>query len=101
TSGERPVRFANAVLRRVAARIAETGGDLAVLLDAPRFETDPIGHLAVVTTHPRWIVEVVAEALGGDLDETRAALVADDARPAVHLVARPGRTDRDRLLAEA
>jgi 16S rRNA (cytosine967-C5)-methyltransferase len=101
TSGERPVRFANAVLRRVAARIAETDGDLAVLLDAPRFETDPIGHLAVVTTHPRWIVEVVAEALGGDFDETRAALVADDGRPAVHLVARPGRTDRDRLLAEA
>ncbi|WP_055752250.1 RsmB/NOP family class I SAM-dependent RNA methyltransferase [Frankia sp. AvcI1] len=101
TSGERPVRFANAVLRRVATRIAETGGDLATLLGAPRFETDPIGHLAVVTTHPRWIVEVVAEALGDDLDETRAALVADDTRPAVHLVARPGRSDQNRLLAEA
>ncbi len=101
TSGERPVRFANAVMRRVAARIAESGGDLAQLLGAPRFDADPIGHLAVVNAHPRWIVEVVAEVLGDDLDETRAALAADDERPAVHLVARPGRTDRERLLAEA
>ena len=101
TSGERPVRFANAVLRRVAARVAETGGDLATMLSAPRFDVDPVGHLAVVTTHPRWIVEVVAEALAGDLTATRAALEADDVRPAVHLVARPGRVDRDRLLAEA
>ncbi|WP_261575962.1 RsmB/NOP family class I SAM-dependent RNA methyltransferase [Frankia gtarii] len=101
TSGERPVRFANAVMRRVAARIAESGGDLAQLLGAPRFDADPIGHLAVVNAHPRWIVEVVAEALGDDLDETRAALAADDERPVVHLVARPGRIDRERLLAEA
>ncbi|MCM3885097.1 transcription antitermination factor NusB, partial [Frankia sp. R82] len=100
TSGERPVRFANAVLRRVAARVSETGGDLAQLLDAPAFDTDPIGHLAVVCTHPRWIVEAVAEALGGDFDQTRAALVADDVRPSTHLVARPGRIGRDDLLAE-
>ncbi|WP_175084759.1 RsmB/NOP family class I SAM-dependent RNA methyltransferase [Candidatus Frankia nodulisporulans] len=100
TSGERPVRFANAVLRRVAARVSETGGDLAQLLDAPPFATDPIGHLTAVCTHPRWIVEAVAEALDGDLDETRAALVANDIRPSTHLVARPGRITRDDLLAE-
>ncbi|MCK9896480.1 transcription antitermination factor NusB [Frankia sp. AgB32] len=101
TSGERPVRFANAVLRRVAARIAETGGDLAALLGAPPFTADPIGHLAVVTAHPRWIVQAVVEALGDDVDEARAALAADDDRPAVHVVARPGRLDRASLLAEA
>jgi 16S rRNA (cytosine967-C5)-methyltransferase len=101
TSGERPVRFANAVLRRVADRISETGGDVATLLSAPAFTRDPFGHLAVVTAHPRWIVEVIADALGGDLDETRAALVADDVRPAVHLVAAPDRLGRDDLLAEA
>ncbi|CAO5180276.1 putative methyltransferase Rv1407 [Frankia sp. AiPs1] len=100
TSGERPVRFANAVLRRVAASVSETGGDLALMLGAPAFETDPIGHLAVVCAHPRWIVEAVAEALGDDLTETRAALVADDVRPATHLVARPGRIGRDALIAE-
>ncbi|MBX6387899.1 MAG: rRNA cytosine-C5-methyltransferase [Frankia sp.] len=101
TSGERPVRFANAVLRRVADRVAETGGDIAVLLSAPPPASDPFGHLAVVTAHPRWIVEVVAEALDGDLDETRAVLEADDARPAVHLAAAPDRMTRDELLAEA
>ena len=101
TSGERPVRFANAVLRRVADRVAETGGDVAALLSAPPFERDPFGHLAVVTAHPRWIVEAFADALGGDLDETRAALLADDARPAVHLVAEPDRISREELLAEA
>ncbi|MDT3445502.1 transcription antitermination factor NusB [Pseudofrankia sp. BMG5.37] len=101
TSGERPVRFANAVLRRVADRVAETGGDVATLLSAPPFERDPFGHLAVVTSHPRWIVEALADALGGDLDETRAALVADDIRPAVHLVAEPDRMSREELLAEA
>lgn len=101
TSGERPVRFANAVLRRVAARVDEAAGDLAVLLSAPSFDADPVGHLSVVTGHPRWIVEVVREALDGDLAATRAALDADDVRPAVHLVARPGRVDADTLLAQA
>ena len=101
TSGERPVRFANAVLRRVADRVEQTDGDIAALLSAPAFERDPFGHLAVVTAHPRWIVEAVADALGGDLDEARAALEADDARPLVHLVATPDRMSRDELLAEA
>jgi 16S rRNA (cytosine967-C5)-methyltransferase len=101
TSGERPVRFANAVLRRVADRIADSGGDLAILLAAPDFATDPIGHLAVVTAHPRWVVDAFAQALGGDLAETRAALEADDVRPSTHLVARPGGIGRDELLRAA
>ena len=100
TSGERPVRFANAVMRRVADRVAETGGDLATLLSAPAFDRDPFGHLAVVTAHPRWIVEVFADALGGDLDETRAAMEANDVRPPVHLVAPPDRLSRDDLLTQ-
>ncbi len=101
TSGERPVRFANAVLRRVAARVAESGGDLAVLLAAPSYDDDPVGHLAVVTSHPRWVVETFAAALGGDLTQTRTALEADDQRPCTHLVARPGLIDRDGLLRAA
>ncbi|WP_239339667.1 RsmB/NOP family class I SAM-dependent RNA methyltransferase [Frankia sp. CiP3] len=98
TSGERPVRFANAVLRRVASRVDETGGDLAALLAAPSYEDDPIGHLALVTAHPRWVVEAFAAALGGDLAETRSALAADDQRPTTHLVARPGLIDAEALL---
>ena len=39
--------------------------------------------------HPRWIAAAFADALGGDLAETDAALAADDARPQVHLVPGP------------
>jgi 16S rRNA (cytosine967-C5)-methyltransferase len=101
TSGERPVRFANAVLRRVASRVSESAGDLAALLDAPPFALDPFGHLAAVTAHPRWVVDAFAEALGGDVHQTRLALEADDARPWVHLVARPGRIGAVELAEQA
>lgn len=101
TSGERPVRFANAVLRRAADNVQRAGADLAVALGAPPYETDPIGHLSVVTAHPRWIVEAFRDALDGDLDELSAALRADDARPVTHLVARPGRISPEDLLGAA
>ncbi|MBJ7399447.1 RsmB/NOP family class I SAM-dependent RNA methyltransferase, partial [Mycolicibacterium sp.] len=51
---------------------------------------DPIGHAAFVHAHPRWIAQAFADALGVDAGELDAALAADDARPAVHLAARPG-----------
>ena len=46
-----------------------------------------------------WIAEAFADALGGDLAETEAALLADDLRPVTHLVAWPGLLDRDDLAA--
>ncbi|HVE97632.1 MAG TPA: transcription antitermination factor NusB [Mycobacteriales bacterium] len=91
-AGEGPGSFANAVLRKVAAR----GGDLG----APAYDDDPTGHLAITTAHPRWIVEEFVTALDGDVAEAQRALAADDARPEVHLVARPGRLGRDALLDE-
>ncbi len=71
---------------------------------APSFSADARGHLAVVHSHPRWIVDAFAEALGtvgaDDLTaELADALAADDARPLVHLVAR--RTSQAELLAAA
>ncbi len=89
-SGEGPGSFANAVLRKVAGR----DGDLG----APLYDVDPIGHLSITTAHPRWVVEAFVDALDGDLGEASAALRADDERPEVHLVARPGRITRDALL---
>ena len=87
-----PAAFANAVLRKVASQ------DLPAWLDqlAP---TDPVADVALRTSHPRWIASAFRDALGGDLDRTRAALQADDVRPEVHLVAR-GMARAD-LLAEA
>ncbi|MFC5138717.1 RsmB/NOP family class I SAM-dependent RNA methyltransferase [Actinomycetospora rhizophila] len=90
-AGSRPTGFVNAVLRRVAER------DEAAWVErlAP---PDDLGRLALAHAHPRWIAEVFARALGSD-DELGAALAADDARPAVHLAARPGEISAEELAA--
>ena len=65
-------------------------------------QQDPLGHLAMAVSHPRWIVGALHDALaaaGRTIRELAAALHADDQPPAVHLVARPGRIDRDELVA--
>jgi 16S rRNA (cytosine967-C5)-methyltransferase len=87
--------FVNAVLRRIAAQ------DEAAWVDelAPDQETDPIGNLAFTHAHPRWIAQAFAEALGSREEPLKRALEADDARPAVHLVARPGEVSADELAA--
>ena len=78
--------FVNAVLRTIAGR--DEGSWVAEL--APPAAGDPIGHAAFVHAHPRWIAQAFADALGADAAELDAALAADDARPGVHLAARPG-----------
>jgi 16S rRNA (cytosine967-C5)-methyltransferase len=98
-AGQRSAGFVNAVLRRVATRDLETWIGVA----APRRDTDPLGHLAVRYSHPRWIVQVLAGALGEDtggaLAETEAALAADGTRPRVTLCVVPGLADPGELLA--
>jgi 16S rRNA (cytosine967-C5)-methyltransferase len=61
-----------------------------VQLVAPRVERDPLGHLSVALSHPRWVVEQMYAALDGDLEQTRELLAADNLAPRVSLVARPG-----------
>jgi 16S rRNA (cytosine967-C5)-methyltransferase len=81
----------NAVLRKVAAGgdrrqwLATVGGDAAE-------------RLALGTNHPRWIVDAWRDALGGEA-ELEPALLADDAAPEVHLVAR--RIGREPLAEES
>jgi len=78
--------FVNGVLRTISKRDEESwAAELA-----PAAATDPVGHAAFVRAHPRWIAQTFADALGVDAGELDAALAADDARPAVHLAARPG-----------
>ncbi|MFF0497080.1 RsmB/NOP family class I SAM-dependent RNA methyltransferase [Nocardia aobensis] len=82
-SGSGKAGFVNAVLRRAAERTPEQWvEDLA-----PR---DPIGRAAFEFGHPVWIAQAFADALGARAGELRDLLAADDERPIVHLVARPG-----------
>ena len=87
--------FVNAVLRKVSEQ------DERAWLDqlAPDRDSDPIGHLALRTAHPRWVARAFAESLGDKGTELEAALEADDARPEVHLVARPGEISAEELAA--
>jgi 16S rRNA (cytosine967-C5)-methyltransferase len=97
-AGQRPAGFVNAVLRKVATRDWPAWLEIA----APARAEDPAGHLAVRYSHPRWIVEAMAAALGeplaGDLTQTQALLAADNERPRVHLCAVPGRSDQAELV---
>ncbi|MER5321408.1 RsmB/NOP family class I SAM-dependent RNA methyltransferase [Streptosporangium roseum] len=88
-------KYANAVLRKVAGRSLEQWLPIV----APDAGEDPVGYLAVAHSHPRWIVTAMRDAVGGDFDETAALLAADNERPRVTLVARPGRASVDELLA--
>ncbi len=89
-AGARPSGFVNAILRRVATR----DRDAWLAIVAPSRGDDLVGHLAVTHSHPRWVVAAMSAALGeepgGELAETEALLVADNSRPGVTLLAKPG-----------
>jgi len=76
--------FVNGVLRTIASR--DEGSWVDEL--APR--NDPVGHAAFVHSHPRWIAQAFADALGSAAGELPELLAADNARPLVHLAARQG-----------
>lgn len=97
--GTGPGQLVNAVLRRVAAddadtwleRVAEAAGD------------DETARAAAVHSHPAWVVRALRQSLAveGRAAELTELLEADNAPPAVTLVARPGLADRDDVLAAA
>lgn len=97
--GAGAAQFVNAVLRRVTAdawdawevRVLESVGD------------DLAHRLAAVHSHPVWVVRALHQALvadGRDPAELPALLAADNAAPAVTLVARPGLITRAGLAAQ-
>jgi len=91
--------FANAVLRRVATRDLDSW----IAAVAPDRAADPVGYLAVKTSHPGWIVAAVSESLGEEpvtgLPLTEVALAANGIRPQVTLCAVPGLADPADLVA--
>ncbi|HET7385957.1 MAG TPA: transcription antitermination factor NusB [Nocardioidaceae bacterium] len=87
--GRSPTGLVNAVLRKVAAHDM----DAWMRRVAPDPGADPVGYAALVHSHPRWVVEALAEALGERRDELDALLAADNDPPAVTLAALPGLAD--------
>ena len=85
--------FVNAVLRAIASK----DEDSWVAELAPDAKADPVGHTAFVHSHPRWIAQAFADALGARAGELDALLASDDERPLVHLAARPGTLTADQL----
>jgi 16S rRNA (cytosine967-C5)-methyltransferase len=79
--------FVNGVLRNLSRRLEA--------LPWPDAEVDPVGHLALTTGHPAWIVSDLLGRFG--LDRTRGILDADDRPPGVTLRVVG---DRDTVLEE-
>ncbi|MFJ1648756.1 RsmB/NOP family class I SAM-dependent RNA methyltransferase [Streptomyces sp. NPDC088258] len=93
--GDGRAKFVNAVLRKIARDDLDTW----VGRVAPPYDEDAEDHLAVVHSHPRWVVSALWDALGGGRAGIEDLLEADNERPEVTLVARPGRSTPDELLA--
>jgi 16S rRNA (cytosine967-C5)-methyltransferase len=95
--GGAPAGFTNAVLR------AMTRQPLAEWLTevSPDSRTAPDDHLAVVTSHPAWIVRALRDGLraaGRDPAELPDLLAADNTRPQVAVAALPGLSTPEELL---
>ncbi|MFE7134500.1 RsmB/NOP family class I SAM-dependent RNA methyltransferase [Streptomyces sp. NPDC057638] len=93
--GDGRAKFVNAVLRKISQ------DDLDTWLDrvAPPYDEDAEDHLAVIHSHPRWVVSALWDSLGGGRAGIEELLAADNERPEVTLVARPGRATPGELLA--
>ncbi|MFJ6087640.1 RsmB/NOP family class I SAM-dependent RNA methyltransferase [Streptomyces sp. NPDC092369] len=94
--GDGRAKFVNAVLRKVSQD--DLDGWLAKV--APPYDDDPEDHLSVVHSHPRWVVSALWDSLGGGRAGIEELLTADNERPEVTLVARPGRSTVEELLGE-
>ncbi|MEV6513398.1 transcription antitermination factor NusB [Streptomyces sp. NPDC051642] len=94
--GDGRAKFVNAVLRKVAQDDLDTWIERV----APPYDDDPEDNLAIVHSHPRWIVSALWDSLGGGRAGIEDLLEADNERPEVTLVARPGRSSTEELLRE-
>ncbi|KIF70785.1 rRNA cytosine-C5-methyltransferase, partial [Streptomyces sp. AcH 505] len=92
--GDGRAKFVNAVLRKISQHDLDTWLDQV----APSYDEDAEQHLAVVHSHPRWVVSALWDALGGGRAGIEDLLEADNERPEVTLVARPGRSTTDELM---
>ncbi|WP_037606408.1 RsmB/NOP family class I SAM-dependent RNA methyltransferase [Streptacidiphilus rugosus] len=96
---EGPAKFVNAVLRKISQHDLDTWLEQV----APPYEDDAEEHLGVLFSHPRWVVSALWDSLGvwqpqsAGRTAMEQLLAADNERPAVTLVARPGRSTVEEL----
>jgi 16S rRNA (cytosine967-C5)-methyltransferase len=98
--GTGPSQFVNAVLRTVGRSSAHEWED-AIRSAAG---DDELARLAVVESHPLWVVRALRESLVGNgrpAEEIAALLAADNAAPRVTIVARPGLAATDEVVEDA
>jgi 16S rRNA (cytosine967-C5)-methyltransferase len=81
-------KLVNAILRNALRGLAG--------IEFPDPETDPAGHLSVVHSHPRWLVERWIGCCG--LEETRALCRADNEIPPLTLRVNTLKTSRSGML---
>ncbi|MEO8329176.1 MAG: transcription antitermination factor NusB [Candidatus Nanopelagicales bacterium] len=93
TIGRGPSGFVNAVMRRMASMSLEDW--LTKVIPAA---SDRAQEYAIRYSHPAWIVRGFHDVLG-DWSQTEQLLQADNLAPLVSLVARPGRSTVDELVA--
>jgi 16S rRNA (cytosine967-C5)-methyltransferase len=88
--------FVNANLRGIARHTREEW-----LVRVADEVPDARDRLAITASHPRWIVDALADALAREhrADELEELLAADNVAPHVQLAALPGRSGRDELAA--
>lgn len=91
--GHKPVGFVNAVLRKVARR------DVDQWRERIGANLDTTERLATLNSHPRWIVEELAKVVPDA--ELEDLLQAQNVRPKVTLVARPGLAETHELPGES
>ncbi|WP_042406561.1 RsmB/NOP family class I SAM-dependent RNA methyltransferase [Streptacidiphilus carbonis] len=97
--GDGRAKFVNAVMRKISTQDLDTWLEQV----APPYAEDAEDHLAVLYSHPRWVVAALWDSLGvwqpQHCGRTAVSelLAADNERPAVTLVARPGRSTAEEL----
>src|SRR6478609_3796150 len=86
--GHKPAGFTNALMRRISTR------------DLPEWMEELDASAAVRFSHPQWVVDELARALDRP-QELETLLAADNERPRVTLVARPGLATVEELAGPA
>jgi len=88
TGGKKASGFANSVLRKVAARASS--------IPFPEREEGIVEHIAIVHSHPRWLVGRWVERLGEDA--TISVCIANNAPPPMTARVNALKIDRDSLI---